>query len=269
MVDFYDAVHRLIAFGYEIGRPAAGQSVLDAISDAVRRYQSDHGLVADGAIGPETAEHLALPRCGCPDVEHVAEHASRPAAWPPLVDGRRLVRYWLDDLPQRLSPQQWRDVFETACNSWSAVCGLHFERVGVRTEADLLVFSGREDGPSNTLAWCELPVGMPPRRQLKMKLDAAEAWSFDFAVGVVAHELGHGIGLSHIPPAKGVALLNPIFNRRVLKPQPLDVAEAQLRYGPPKAPPTPVPAPTPTPSLLPAKGVVLIVDGVEVYRSAA
>lgn len=208
---------------------------------AVRAFQSIFGLPADGMISHDDLAVMQLPRCGNHDVEMLTEGAAALCQWPASVP---VVRYAITTTPAIMSKQAWRDCFAEATKRWSDVCGLKFAPVDDQSLANEVIFAGREDGPSGTLAWQELPCfGGGGVRVLQMKLDSQERWGAGIdPVAVVCHELGHCIGLSHIKPSAGVALLNPMYNPQITKPQPLDIEQAVLRYGPVAAP-TPVPPP--------------------------
>ena len=51
-------------------------------------------------------------------------------------------------------------------------------------------------------------------------------------VRVLTHELGHGLGVSHLGEQSG-CLMAPFYSSRIGWPQPGDIAEVVARYGPP------------------------------------
>jgi hypothetical protein len=69
--------------------------------------------------------------------------------------------------------------------------------------------------------------------QLDQMFDEAEEWSFDMAVAVICHELGHALGLAHL--GKG-NLMAPYYDPNVSTPQKGDIAEMIALYGKRKKP---------------------------------
>lgn len=136
---------------------------------------------------------------------------------------------------------------------WNGVCGTKLQLWTNPKTANLAVNTGGIDGPGKILGWCELPCGFTPQRirQLKMLLDDGDLFVFAenppsnrIDLGAVwNHEVGHGIGISHINPPNN--LMNPTYRGGLRWPQRDDILEARLRYG--LAEPTPSPPPTDDP----------------------
>lgn len=237
-------------FGYW---KAAAEQLGDAFRDqdwtAILRHAAD---LARKHQAQDVDSLIDVPRCGCSDYEMLREDATL-AQWP----RGHVVNVHLADPPQgNLTPSDWADVFRDALTSWSDVCGLRWQLVQSKPPHGLSVFSENEDGPSKTLAWCELPTAGV--RLYRMKIDESERWVRSgngiIAQAVIAHELGHGIGISHIAANAGRALMNPMYNSTVIKPLALDIEQARLRYGEPAA------APPSTP-IGKASAVVTLADG--------
>lgn len=214
---------------------------LDAAAAGLR--QGDQGLdwsavankaadLAETMHGGEIGELVDRPRCGCSDIAMLTTRGeAKLAQWP----RGHVLNVHLADLPRgTLTSSDWADIFRDALQSWSDVCGLKWQLVTTKPANGISVFSENEDGPSKTLAWCELPVGGV--RLYRMKLDESESWVKSgrgiLAQAVVAHELGHGIGLDHIAESSGKALMNPFYDPAVVKPLRLDIDQSVLRYGP-------------------------------------
>lgn len=196
----------------------------------------------------------------------VTEKASgRLCKWPSAD-----ITYSITGFIPQLSQDEYRAAVRRAFDSWEEVCGLRADEVqGTAGNLILQVGRGRRnnfDGPSGVLAWCEIPCGNVRQCQLRMDLD--EQWTDKvsdagiFVDAVLAHEIGHGIGIYHIE--NGKALMNPTYSRGVAKPLPLDVSQGTKRYGEarprqPEPKPEPKPGePTPQPG---RKSVQLFIDG--------
>lgn len=144
-------------------------------------------------------------------------------------------------------PDWCRQAFVWAVQQWMKVCAIEVEWESNPRNASIVVTEGHIDGPSGTLAWMQLPYG--PDRQLSGKIDTGDSWHNDplsdpsrgriHSGAVLGHEFAHALGVEHVPTSLGVALLNPMYRADVLTPQPLDVKQAVLRYGPRIATPTP------------------------------
>ena len=135
------------------------------------------------------------------------------------------------------------DIFAPAINwaweRWAEVCAIAPEYTPGADQVEVVYHLGDIDGPHGTLAWAELPDG--PDRTLKSRMDGEERWHFDphtkppagklHLGGVMCHENGHLLGIEHDEDT-GRALMDPTYGPDVLTPQPLDIKQAVLRYGP-------------------------------------
>jgi hypothetical protein len=82
-------------------------------------------------------------------------------------------------------------------------------------------------------------------RILQQRYDSADMRGRARILEVAAHEMGHAIGIDHVPVGAGKALMNP-FIQGITEPLGPDIAEAVERYGPVKVePPTDPPVNTP------------------------
>lgn len=205
---------------------------------SVEEYQEFHGLKSDGVVGPVTKRSLEEPRfCGLPDHLEARNNGSL-CKW----SKRQLVYGFLKPETWGLGIEDIRRAFRIAWDRWEAVCDIKASHVSNSQEAaDVIIASGRIDGPSGTLAWSELPCGSDsPKDQ---KYDNQEPWVLSDdpprhkidLIRVACHEIGHVIGIGHISPGN---LLAPTYSASVNKPQAGDISEAVKRYGAPTSPPT-------------------------------
>lgn len=185
--------------------------------------------------------------------------------------GKRAIRWCVTALPG-LDEARVIAAYREAWSYWAAVCGIEPAYVeGART-SDVLMGAGLIDGRNGTLAWSELPNGSD--RQLRQMYDTGERWvvsetpdaaSIDL-VRVACHEVGHVIGIGHLPAGTG-NLMCPAYDPRIRRPQRVDIAEAVARYGPP----TPGPIPTPEKVVVEISGVdpgLIVIPGYKLVKAA-
>lgn len=131
-----------------------------------------------------------------------------------------------------------------AFSAWSNVANLTFVQVvdnGVAAgaagaNADIRISGIPMDGAGGTLAYAYFP---PPPNGFSttgdMFFDTAEPWDIGFAGSgfsifqVVAHELGHALGLDHTGVPN--SLMNPFYSEAFSGPQADDIAGMQALYG--------------------------------------
>ena len=144
---------------------------------------------------------------------------------------------------------------EAAFEAWAAVANLTFVFVaadnGVAfnaagTNADIRIGGHAFDGALGTLAHGFYPPNNGDTAAGDIHFDTAEIWSltqagsgFDIFT-VMAHELGHALGLDHTNVAG--SLMNPFYSESIVGPQADDIAGMQFIYG--AAVTTNVPEPT-------------------------
>lgn len=238
----------------------------------VRAFQEWHALPVTGEVDRATSRALGLTPgciryCDLPDIIPTA--SGQLCRWEDKDD----ITWGLGTTSglRGITRDEALEGFRWVMRQWESVCGIKTREVNSQREADIFAVVGRIDRGGNTLAWSELPCG--PDRSLDQKYDSMETWSAGVSpqrntIGwwlVVLHEVGHALGLPHIPPRDAVAVLNPIYNPALTELQMMDAKWAQDRYGPAVAPP-PVPIPPPPPPVdppppPPSESIVLEVGG--------
>jgi len=137
--------------------------------------------------------------------------------------------WWAED---RLIP-----AFVDASARWTSVCALNLRQTDDASEADIVATFADIDGSSGTLAYAYFP-GVPGRKPDPIHGDVfVEPADFDPAphegrVEIIAHELGHSIGIEHHEAAsKRHTLMAPYYNGpRNGKLFPEDIKAAQRLY---------------------------------------
>jgi len=147
-----------------------------------------------------------------------------------------------------VTQQPWFDTVKSVFDRWGEISGLDFlyephddgaafssyaSRApgvdGVR--GDIRIGGHAIDGTSGTLAYNFFP------NNGEMVLDTSDRFYLDTSHdslrlrNVMAHELGHGIGLSHVIPADGTKLMEPVASTAFDGPQHDDILAAHRLYG--------------------------------------
>lgn len=223
-----EIVARLYTLGYFGDVPWSKIKNLrgDRLDKAIREYQSFHGLKSDGIVGPKTAHVLLRHRCGLPDFN--ISGSDKPCKWP-----MPKITYYSKLVLPGITHDQADEAYDTAFAQWASVCNIDPVRVTDPNLANIFAKSGAGkkvglDDRGGTLAWSELPCNVSANMQLDQMFDEAEDWSFNMAVAVICHELGHALGLAHLNRGN---LMAPYYDPNVRTPQKGDIAEMVSLYG--------------------------------------
>lgn len=229
-----EILRRLHALGYFGTKSMAQVKKLRGaeLQKAIRAFQEFNGLHPTGTVGPKTAHRINRRRCGLPDFNLTSPDGD-PCKWP-----MPNISYFHEVHLPGLTPEQVSEAYDIAFSQWAEVCNIDPLRVDSANKANIYARSGvgKKHGLDNkggTLAWSELPCGVAENVQLDQMFDEAEDWSFNMAVAVICHELGHALGLPHLNSGN---LMAPYYDPNVTKPQDGDVAEIIKLYGKRKKP---------------------------------
>lgn len=161
--------------------------------------------------------------------------------WP-----HKAITWRVDAHVPSIARDAYRASVAEAFARWSRVCGIQPREVDAGRPANIVLGLQRER-PGNVLADCQLPFpGISATASLQMRVDTEEVWCISDnpprdridLTRVICHELGHGLGCSHLGSA---ALMAPTYSLRIKTPQAEDIAQMVARYGQP----VPVEAPEP------------------------
>uniref|UniRef100_A0A6I8NPS8 Matrix metallopeptidase 28 n=1 Tax=Ornithorhynchus anatinus TaxID=9258 RepID=A0A6I8NPS8_ORNAN len=223
----------------------------ESFDDAVREFQWTARLPVSGVLDAATLRQMKRPRCGVDDADSREAWAERVTA--PLAgrrarlrkpDGKwykRQLSYRLVNWPRHLPEGRVREAVRAAFRLWANVSALDFwEAPAGPADIRLTFFQGDHndglanafDGPGGALAHAFLP------RRGEAHFDSEEPWSLYSRRGrglfvVLAHEVGHTLGLGH-SPARG-ALMAPYYKKlgRAAVLSRDDVLAIQNLYGKP------------------------------------
>ena len=158
-------------------------------------------------------------------------------------------------------PESFLPAVQNAFSAWSAVADISFTQIadnaiafnGAGAMADIRLGGHFFDGAGGVLAHGFFPPVSGVTAAGDIHFDIDDLWKigiggagFDFFT-VLAHEIGHAIGLNHTAVAG--SLMNPFYSETINGPQADDIAGARFLYG--------AAATVPEPATLALMGVAL------------
>lgn len=173
-------------------------------------------------------------------------------------------------------PSGFLAAITAAFNAWSAVADIQFAMIadgGESFNADgtsgyIRIGGHTFDGPGGVLAHGYYPPANGNTAAGDIHFDSAELWTIGFGGSgfdifqVMAHEIGHAIGLGHSAVAN--SLMNSGYTEAFSGPQADDIAGAQFLYGAPQSlsdPPADEEPPAFAPQAVPEPSTLLLLGG--------
>ncbi|KAJ1113485.1 hypothetical protein NDU88_001729 [Pleurodeles waltl] len=173
----------------------------ETFSSMMKKMQNFFGLNVTGLLDLETLSHMKESRCGVPDVQNYEFHANKPK-WQ-----RNTITYRVQNYTSQLKHDDVDQALEKAFKVWSDVTPLNFVKLDHGDPDIIITFAAKGhgdffpfDGPRGVLGHAYEPgegIGGD------VHLDDEELWTMGFVrkgydlFNVVAHELGHALGLGH------------------------------------------------------------------------
>jgi len=204
------------------------------LNDALRKFQTQYGLEANGILDEKTQKLISRPRSANND----HDDTTKSVLLNRLVRGIYKINYTINDVDQDLVDTTKKDLglsklqaeLEKAFKSWGDPLGakighqISFAYVEHNApQIDLVIDWQVFDGVGGTLGFAN---SSPSFGGCAIELDRSERWTYDPATAhniqsVVAHEIGHLFGLHHSP--KEDTIMNPYYRGDFLAPTAKDL----------------------------------------------
>ncbi|PHQ35629.1 tandem-95 repeat protein [Rhodopirellula bahusiensis] len=156
-----------------------------------------------------------------------------------------------------ITEKPWFNIFANVYDVWSQGTGLNFvyeddddqspwagaASIGeADVRADLRIAGAAIDGNYNVLAANYPPYGFGSNGlDGDMIIDTSDSYYSDTAnsafdlnielTNILAHEIGHGLGLAHVMPTNGTKLMEPFISANYYGPQEDDIFNINMLYG--------------------------------------
>jgi hypothetical protein len=204
-------------------------ALIGKVTNAVTTFQETSGgkLKVTKLFGIDSIRRL-LTRPGCGGVEGRKLDPGPPIET--LPNGRHVMRYFIEDLPNIGSAMASRLAFMTGVESWAKHLNLEISHErDDKKNANLIVSYEVLQADPSVLALTDIGTGGPNQGgQLRMMFDKAEqSWSAAQLQATTAHELGHALGVKHADVQHQTGcLMNDTLDLGILEPQTADIDAA-------------------------------------------
>ncbi|CAI4231706.1 unnamed protein product [Auanema sp. JU1783] len=249
---------RTVQYLYQYGYLGTPQPSLHELRTALVVFQEVAGVPMTGELDDETLLATRRPRCGQGDTQRAKNRQKRFAIsqqskWPKrhfTGDNEIHLKWFISKYTKDLKEKVIRSTVHKAFQLWATQSNvksvpkvtLHFEEVHAKDDADINIlwdegehgdshkFDGSRGNRDNILAHTFFPGHSQPLNG-DIHFDDAEDWEVDlekvkthdrrFFPYVLAHEIGHALGLQH--SRKPEALMNPYYSDTPLDELQLDI----------------------------------------------
>lgn len=207
--------------------------VVKEVEKQITALQNSLGIAANGVLGKSTLDALknrCLRGLGGP-VASVNPNAPANAGAPDF-SGLHDFRYFVDGNWPSIDGVDVKTLFENAWISWQLVADIRCEMADSPEGANVLITSVSIDGAGNVLADATVGAGRGSFFPMTIRVDNNEQWTANKFQGVITHEIGHMLGLTH--SSVNGQLMDPFYQQGIIEPQSEDTQRIQAIWGPSK-----------------------------------
>lgn len=102
-----------------------------------------------------------------------------------------------------IDEQDFLDILQSAWNTWEqAIPNLTVNATTRKSKSNMRIGFVQLDGVGEKLA--EATLRQPGTREYRLEIDAADLWTPSKLFGTLIHEIGHTLGIDHIPTAGSI-----------------------------------------------------------------
>lgn len=218
-----------------------------SLTDGIKRYQSFYHLNITGYLDDATVAQMTERRCGNTDLEWTSYTSFDNTSFTFLSDSisprltEKNLKWKITEYPYSHSEEDIDEAAKRAMKMWSNVCKLNFTQVWY-SEPDIVLkfqYPFWHDVQCNypfrpdTLAHY-VPGSIHPKKthfneRFSWKTDEHDNSSAEYLVPVIAHEIGHALGIAHSGDKNSIMYSYAVNGVNELSID--DIAACVERYG--------------------------------------
>ena len=224
-------------------------------TQAIKDYQRGIGLEITGIADPATKKSITTTK-RCANVDPFAENKVTDTMTVKPNKTETIWTYWVGICPEPdLKTADIYTCIASAFGEWAKVCGLEFKRIDDKNKCDVKLYWTKEvplddvlefDGPGGVLGhggegfvmfdanekWL-IGTSDEDKKKLSIIGDYSTYYKgrqpYISLYSVAIHEIGHCLGIPHIPGKDNV--MSPYYQRIIKGLQPDDIAYAKKLWG--------------------------------------